>query len=104
MKLDITYLSSVSLSVGTADAILALFGTAEVLILLLMTTDSGSAKILDTNLSSLVSVLYIPGALLEFRYFRMVLISLGVILEPQLEEGIETQKQPPEVFCKKRCS
>ena len=42
----------------------------------------------DASLTSLVGILSIPGAFLEFRVFRMVLISLGVILEPQLEEGI----------------
>ena len=53
-----------------------------------MPIDSGSAKMSDTNLTSLVGILSIPGAFLEFRGFRKVLISLGVILEPQLEEGI----------------
>ena len=53
-----------------------------------MAIDSGSAKMSDANLTSLVGNLSIPGAFLEFRAFRMVLISLGVILEPQLEEVI----------------
>ena len=53
-----------------------------------MPIDSGSAKMSDTNLTSLVGILSIPGAFLEFRDFRKVLISLGVILEPQLEEAI----------------
>ena len=47
-----------------------------------MPIDSGSAKMSDTNLTSLVGILSIPGAFLEFRDFRKVLISLGVILEP----------------------
>ena len=76
------------MSIGTTVAILALFGKVEVLILLLMAIDSGSAKMSDASLTSLVGILSIPGAFLEFRVFRMVLISLGVILEPQLEEGI----------------
>ena len=59
--------------------------------LLLMPIGSGSAKMSDANLTSLVGILSIPGAFLEFRYFRMVLISLGIILEPQLEEGIERE-------------
>ena len=42
----------------------------------------------DDHLTSLVGILSIPGAFLEFRDFRMVLISFGVILAPQLEEGI----------------
>ena len=42
----------------------------------------------DPNLTSLVGILSIPGAFLEFRDFRMVLISFGVILESQLEKGI----------------
>ena len=58
-------------------------------ILLLMAIDSGSVKMSDANLTSLVGILSIPGAFLEFRDFSMVLISLCVILEPQLEEGIE---------------
>ena len=88
MKLDVIYLSSIFLSIGTTAAILALFGKVEVLILLLMAIDSGSAKMSDASLTSLVGILSIPGAFLEFRDFRMVLISLGVILEPQLEESI----------------
>ena len=76
------------MSIGTTVAILALFGKIEVLILLLMAIHSGSAKMPDASLTSLVGILSIPGAFLEFRVFRMVLISLGVILEPQLEEGI----------------
>ena len=56
-----------------------------------MPIDSGSAKMSDTNLTSLVGILSIPGAFLEFRDFRKVLISLGVILEPQLEEGIRME-------------
>ena len=77
------------MSIGTTDAISALFGKVKVLILLLMAIESGSAKMSDTNFTRLVGILSIPGAFLEFRYFRMVLISLCVILEPQLEEGIE---------------
>ena len=76
------------MSIGTTVAILASFGKVEVLILLLMAIDSGSAKMSDASLTSLVVILSIPGAFLEFRVFRMVLISLGVILEPQLEQGI----------------
>ena len=76
------------MSIGTTVAILALFGKVEVLILLLMAIDSGSAKMSDASLTSLVGILSIPGAFLEFRDFRMVLISLGVILEPQLEKSI----------------
>ena len=47
-----------------------------------MAIDSGSAKMSDASLTSLVGILSIPGAFLEFRDFRMVSISLGVILEP----------------------
>ena len=54
-----------------------------------MAIGSGSAEKSDANLKSLVGILSIPGAFLEFRDLRMVLISLGVILEPQLEESIE---------------
>ena len=79
------------MSIGTTDAILALFGKLEVRILLLMAIDSGSAKKSNANLTSLVGILSIPGAFLEFRDFRMVLISSVVILEPQLEEGIEME-------------
>ena len=43
----------------------------------------------DGNVTCLVGILSIPGAFLEFRDFMMELISLGVILKPQLEEGIE---------------
>ena len=71
------------MSIGTTDTILALFGNAEVLILLLMAIGSGSTEMSDANLTSLVGILSIPGAFLELRDFRMV------ILEPQLEEGIE---------------
>ena len=45
----------------------------------------------DANLTSLVDILSIPGGFLEFKDFRMVLISLGVTLEPQLEEAIEME-------------
>ena len=76
------------MSIGTTVAILASFGKVEVLMLLLMAIYSGSAKMLEASLTSLVGILSIPGAFSEFRDFRMVLISLGVILEPQLEEGI----------------
>ena len=78
-----TYLSSVFLSIGTTVAILA-----EVLILLLMAIESSSAKMSDVNLTNLLGILSIPGAFLELRDFRMVLISLGVVLDPQMEEGI----------------
>ena len=81
LKLDSIYLLSVFLSIGTTDAIFALFVKVEVLILLLMTMDSDSAKMSDANLTSLVGILSTPGAFLEFRDFRMVLVSLGVILE-----------------------
>ena len=83
------------MSIGTTDATLALLGKVEVLILFLMAIDSGSAKISCAKLTSLVDILSILGAFLEFRDFRMILISLGVTLEPQLEEGIEM-----EVDCK----
>ena len=56
-----------------------------------MAIDRGSAKMSDAGLTSLVGILSIPGAFLEFRVFRMVLIFLGVILEPQLEQGIEME-------------
>ena len=56
-----------------------------------MTIGSGSAKMSDANLTSLVGISSIPDASLEFRDFRMVLISLGVTLKPQLEEGIEIE-------------
>ena len=65
-----------------------LFRKIEVLILLLIAIDSSSTKTSDANLTNL-------GAFLEFRDFKMVLVSLGVILEPQLEEGTEM-----EVHCK----
>ena len=42
LKLDITYLSSGFLFIGTTDTILALLGKVEVLILLLMAIDGGS--------------------------------------------------------------
>ena len=58
-----------------------------------MAIGSGSAEKTDANLKSLVGILSIPGAFLEFRDFRMVLISLGVILEPQLEESIEMKPE-----------
>ena len=80
---------------GPPDATVALFGKIEVLTLLLMATDSGSTKTADANLTNLVGILSNPGAFLEFGDFRMVLISLGFIVEPQLEEGIEM-----EVHCK----
>ena len=83
-----TYLSSVFLPIGTTVAILALFGKVEVLILLLMAIESSSAKMSDANLTNLLGILSIPGAFLELRDFRMVLISLGVVLDPQMEEGI----------------
>ena len=94
MKLDITYLSLVFLSICTTDAILALLGKVEGLVLLSAKMDqwiSGSAKMSDANLRSLVRILSVPSAFLEFRDFKMVLISLGVTLEPQLEEGIEME-------------
>ena len=40
-----------------------------------MAIDSGSAKMSDASLTSLVGILSIPGAFLEFRVFRMVLIA-----------------------------
>ena len=59
--------------------------------MLLVANGSGSAKISDANLTSLVGIFSIPGGFLEFKDYRMVLISLGVILEPQLQEGIEME-------------
>ena len=82
LKLDVAYLSSFFLLIGITLAILALFGKIEVLILWLMAFGSGSAKMSDANLTKFVAILSIPGAFLEFRDFRKVLISLGVILEP----------------------
>ena len=61
LKLDITYLSSVFLSTGTTDAILALFVKEKVLILLFMGIASGSAKMSDANLTSLAGILSILG-------------------------------------------
>ena len=58
-----------------------------------MAIENGSAKMSDANLAILVGILSITGAFLEFRDFRMVLISLGVILEPQLEDCILKTKQ-----------
>ena len=57
-----------------------------------MAIDSGSAKMSDANLTSLVGIFSISSAFLEFRDFRMVLISLGIILEPQQEEGLEIEQ------------
>ena len=73
------------MSIGTTEAILVLFGEVQVLI------DSRSAKVSDANLTSLFGILSIPAAFLEFRDLRMVLMSLGVILEPQVEEGMEME-------------
>ena len=70
------------MSRGTTNAILALFGKVEVLILLLMAINSSSAKITDP---SLVGILSLSGVFLELKDFRMVLITFSVILEPQLE-------------------
>ena len=81
----------VFLLLSTTDFILALLGKVEMLILLLMAIDSDSAKMSDNNLTSLVRILAIPGAFWELRVFRMVLISLGVTLELQLEEGIKME-------------
>ena len=50
------------LSIGTTDAVLAILGKVEVLILLLMAIDSGVAKMSDANLTILVGILSIPGA------------------------------------------
>ena len=50
------------LSIGTTDAVLAILGKVEVLILLLMAIDSGTAKMSDANLTILVGILSIPGA------------------------------------------
>ena len=86
MKLDITHLSSVFLPICTTDAILALLGKVEVLILLLMAIDSSSAKMSDANLTSLVGILSIPGA---FFVIQDGFEFLNITLEPQLEEGIE---------------
>ena len=71
--------------------ILALFGKVKVLILLLMAFENDLVKTPEANLTSLVGILSIEGAFLEFRDFRMVLISFDVLLEPQLEEGIEIE-------------
>lgn len=57
--------------------------------LLLMAIDS--AKTSDDNLTSLIVILSISGAFFELKYFRMVLVSLGVILEDHLEEDIEME-------------
>ena len=83
---------------GTADTILALFGKAEMLILLLMAIDSGSAKNTGSNLTRLVGILSIPGVFLELRDFRLVLISSVVVLEPQLKEGIKMKLDCKFVF------
>ena len=53
LKLGITYLPSVFLSIRTTDAFFVLFVKVVVLILMLA-IDSGSAKTSDTNLTSLV--------------------------------------------------
>lgn len=98
LKLDIAYLSSFFLLIGITLAILALFGKIEVLILWLMAFGSGSAKMSDANLTSLIGILSIPDAFLEFRDIKMVLISLGVTLEPQLEESIEMELDCEFVF------
>ena len=91
LKLGITYLSSVFLSICNTDSILAIFENVEVLIMLLMAIDSGLGKMSDANLTSLVGILSIPGVFLEFRDSRIVLIPLGVVLEPRLENGIEME-------------
>ena len=77
--------------ISTTDFILAFLGKVEMLILSLKATDSDSAKMSDNNLTSLVRILAIPGAFLELRVFRMVLIFLGVTSELQLEEGIKME-------------
>ena len=56
-----------------------------------MAIGSGSAKMSDASLISLVGISSIPGGFFEFRDFRMVLLTLGVVLESQLEEGIATE-------------
>ena len=63
---------------GTTDAILALFGKVEVLMLLLMAV--GSAETSEANLTSLIGILSIPGVFEEFKDFIMVLVPLAVIL------------------------
>ena len=56
-----------------------------------MAIDSGSAKMSDASLKGLVGISSIPGTFLEFRDFRMVLISSGMILELQQEEDIKME-------------
>ena len=63
---------------GTTDAILALFGKVEVLMLLLMAV--GSAETSEANFTSLIGILSIPGVFGEFKDFIMVLVPLAVIL------------------------
>ena len=58
---------------------------------LLMAIDSPSVKMSDSKLTRLIGILSIAGAFLEFRDFKMVLISLGITLEPKLNEGIEME-------------
>ena len=70
-------------------AVLALF--EKVLILLLLAVDSGPTKMSDASLASLVCILSVSGPFLEYRDFRMVLISVSVILEPQPEEAVEME-------------
>ena len=59
------------MSIGTTNAILALLGKVEVLILLLMATENHLANMPDANLTSLAYILSIPGIFLEFRDFMM---------------------------------
>ena len=66
------------LLIGTTDAILALFGKVEVLMLFLMAV--GSAETSEANLTSLIGILSIPCVFGEFKDFIVVLVPLGFIL------------------------
>ena len=78
-KLDISYLSSVFLSIGMTVATLAMSGNLDEAILLLITFANGVDKKSDAIFTSFVGILSVPDAFLVLTDFRIKFTTLEVI-------------------------
>ena len=77
-KLDISYLSSVFLSIGMTVATLAMSGNLDEAMLLLITFANGVDRKSDANFTSFVGILSVPDAFLLLTDFRIKFTMLEV--------------------------
>ena len=84
--MDITYLSSVFLSIGTTVATLAFSGKVHEVIQLFKAFEIGFERKSDAKMMSFIGILYVPGALFASKDFIIEFTLSGVTSSVEKDE------------------